>query len=74
MENTNKRLLLAVAFDDVNETYTVDVPKGSNVAETAFAMAVVIKCLVRDKVIDDHTVMTELLNKYLTESQYNEVS
>ena len=74
MENTNKRLLLAVAFDDANETYTVDVPKGSNVAETAFAMAVVIKCLVRDNVVDDHTVMTELLNKYLTESQYNEVS
>ena len=49
MEN-EKKIILAVAADDVNNTYTVDIPAGSSVPETAFAMAVVIKCLIRDGV------------------------
>lgn len=72
-EQTNKKLLLCVAFDEEKNTYSVDVPAGSNVAETAFSMAVVIKCLVRDGIIEDHKIVTDLINKYLTESQYQEV-
>lgn len=68
------KTLLAVSFNDENGTYGVDIPAGSNVAETAFAMAVVIKCLVKDGVIDDHKIVTDMLNKYLTDSQYDEVS
>ena len=69
----NKKLLLAVAFDEGNNCYSVDIPAGSNAAETAFAMAVVIKCLVKDGVIDDSKIMTDMINKYLTDSQYDEV-
>lgn len=69
-----KKLLLAVAFDDETGTYSVDIPAGSNVAETAFAMSVVIKCLVKDNVVEDCTVVTDMVNKYLTDSQYAEVT
>ena len=71
--NENKKLLLAVAFDEENSRYSVDIPAGSNAAETAFAMAVVIKCLVKDGIIDDHKMMTDAITKYLTDSQYEEV-
>lgn len=69
----NKRLILAVAVDDENNLYSVDIPAGSNAAETAFAISVVIKCFVKDGVIKDHKVMTDMITKYLTDSQYEEV-
>lgn len=73
-KTNNKKLLLGVAFDEEKNVYSVDVPAGSNVAETAFAMAVVIKCLVRDGIIENHKIVTDMINKYLTESQYEEIS
>ena len=69
----NKILLMAVAFDQTNNTYSVDLAKGSNVAETAFSMAVVIKCLIRDGIIKESKDVTDLINKYLDDPQYNEV-
>lgn len=72
-KDENKILLMAVAFDQTNNTYSVDLAKGSNVAETAFSMAVVIKCLIRDGIIKDATDVTDLINKYLEDPQYNEV-
>lgn len=69
----NKRLILAVAVNEENNTYSVDIPAGSNAAETAFAMSVIIKCFVKDGVIENHKVMTDMINKYLTDSQYDEV-
>ena len=69
----NKILLMAVAFDQTNNTYSVDLAKGSNVAETAFSMAVVIKCLIRDGIIKEAKDVTGLINKYLDDPQYNEV-
>lgn len=68
-----KKLLLGVAYDDETNTYSVDIPAGSNVAETAFSVAVVVKCMVRDKVIEDGKVFTDMLNKYITDPQYEEV-
>lgn len=68
-----KKLILAVAVDDETNSYSVDIPAGSNAAETAFAMSVVIKCFVKDGIVDDHRVMTDMINKYLTDSQYEEV-
>lgn len=68
-----KKLILAVAVDDENNTYSVDIPAGSNAAETAFAMSVVIKCFVKDGVIENHKVITDMIDKYLTDSQYEEV-
>lgn len=69
----NKILLMAVAFDQTNNTYSVDLAKGSNVAETAFSMAVVIKCLIRDGIIKEAKDVTDLINKYLEDPQYSEV-
>ena len=72
MEN-NIRIILAVAFDDANNQYIVDIPSGSSVPESAFAMSVVIKCLVRDGIVTDATEVTDLINKYLTDPQFEEV-
>ena len=72
-KDENKILLMAVAFDQTKNTYSVDLAKGSNVAETAFSMAVVIKCLIRDGIIKDAKDVTDLINKYLDDPQYNEV-
>ena len=70
----NKKLILAVAFDDDANTYTVDIPAGSSVQETAFAMAIVIKCLIRDGVIEKASDVTSLVDKYVNDPQYQEVN
>lgn len=72
MENENK-ILMAVAFNEDKNTYTVDLAAGSSVPETAFAMSVVIKCLINDGIIKDATEITDLVNKYLTDPQYKEL-
>jgi hypothetical protein len=69
----NRKILMAVAFNDVTNQYSVDLGAGSSVPETAFAMAIVIKCLLKDGIIKDASEVTDLLNKYLTDPQYNEV-
>lgn len=69
----NKKLILAVAFDDENNTYSVDIPAGSSVPETAFAMSIVIKCLIKDGIIEKSSDVTELINKYIDDPQYEEV-
>lgn len=74
MEQTNeKKVLLAVAFDAVKNTYFVDIAKGSNVAETAFSISVIIKCLIKDGVIKNSNEITDLIDKYLTDPQYEEL-
>ena len=70
----DKKLILAVAFDEENNVYSVDIPAGSSVQETCFAMAIVAKCLVRDKVVDDADVIIDLIKKYCTDEQYQEVT
>ena len=72
-KDENKIMIMAVAFDQTKNTYSVDLAKGSNVAETAFSMAVVIKCLIRDGIIKEAKDVTDLINKYLDDPQYNEV-
>ena len=69
----NRVLLMAVAFNMDTNMYTVDLGKGSNVPETAFAMSVVIKCLLRDKLIKSATEVTDLIQKYLDDPQYEEL-
>jgi hypothetical protein len=72
MEN-EKKILMAVAFDETNNTYSVDLGAGSSVPETALAMSIVIKCLLKDGIIKDASEITDLVNKYLTDPQYQEV-
>ena len=69
----DKRILLAVAFSDSKETYSVDIPAGSSVPETAFAMSVVIKCLIRDGIVEKVSDVTDLIKKYIEDPQYQEV-
>ena len=65
-----KRQIVAV-YDDSEGTYSVSVNAGS-VEETAFAIAVIIKCLNRDEIVSKEQ-MLELINKYLNDVQYEEV-
>lgn len=69
----NKKLIVAVAYDEVNNTYSVDISEGTSVPEVAFAVSVVIKCLERDNIMSKKDFM-EFLNRYLTDEFYNEVS
>lgn len=66
-------ILMAVAFSESKNSYIVDLAKGSNVAETAFAMSVVIKCLIKDGIIKSPADVTDLIDKYLNDPQYEEV-
>ena len=66
-------ILMAVAFSESKNSYIVDLAKGSNVAESAFAMSVVIKCLMKDGIIKSPTDVTDLIDKYLNDPQYEEV-
>ena len=66
-------MLMAVAFDRVKNTYYVDLGRGSNVAETAFAVSVVIKCLLKDGIIEHPSQFTTLVDKYLNDPQYDEL-
>lgn len=69
----NRKLILAVAFDDENNRYSVDISSGSSVSEAAFAMAIVIKCLIKDNVIKSSNEVTDLITKYLIDPQYEEL-
>ena len=69
----DKVILMAVAFSESKNSYTVDLAKGSNVAETAFAMSVVIKCLMKDGIIQSSADVTDLIDKYLNDPQYKEL-
>lgn len=69
----NKITLLEVSYNEENDMYTVKIPKGSNVNETAFCMTVVIKCMLRDKVINDVKDVTNLIEKYCNDPQYDEL-
>lgn len=65
--------LLAVSYDKETDRYNVKVPAGSNVAETAFCMTVVAKCLVRDKVIENVDVLLNYIKKFCEDPQYDEL-
>ena len=69
----DRKILMAVAFSEADNTYTVDLAQGSSVAETAFSMSVVIKCLIRDGIIKSSNEVTDLIDKYMNDPQYNEV-
>lgn len=66
-----KQELLSVTFNDGK--YEVKIPKGSNIAETAFCIAVIIKCLTRDKLIANSKEIIDAINRYLDDPQFEEV-
>ena len=66
--------MLSVDFDHVKNMYFVNLRKGSNVAETAFCMSIIIKCLLKDNIVDNVSVVLDSINKYLTDPQYEELT
>ena len=69
----NTKTLLAVGLNEEKNQYEIDIASGSNVAETAFCMSVVIKCLLKDNYIDSTNDVLDSIKKYLNDPQYDEV-
>lgn len=67
------KTLMMVSFDEESGQYKISLGEGSSIPETAFSMAVVIKCLVKDGYLEKKEDMVELINKYLTDPQYEEI-
>lgn len=65
--------ILSISVNLENGEYKINVAEGSNVAEVMFAVAAMIRCFVRDNVIDNSDIAVDLLKKYLTDVQYDEV-
>lgn len=74
VDTRNLRTLIYVGFDDSNNTYNVVLGQGSSVPETAFGVSVIIKSLIKNNVIEKAEEFTNLVDKYLTDPMYNEVS
>lgn len=71
--NENEKLIFAVGFDETTGQYKVNIPAGMSVNEVVFAFTVVIKCLVRDGVVENNQYILDTLNRYLTDPQFEEV-
>lgn len=65
--------IISISVNPENGEYKINIAEGSNVAETMFAVSAMIKCFVRDGIIENAEIATKLLIKYLTDSQYDEV-
>lgn len=72
-KENDKRLIIAISFDEAKGTYEVKLPAGSNLAEAAFGISAFIKCLVRDKIIKTPTDFIEQIQKYTFDVQYKEL-
>lgn len=67
------KTILTVLSSEDGKQYKVQIPEGMTLSEVMFGVAVMIKCMVRDGVIEKSEVATEMLIKYLNDSQYDEV-
>lgn len=65
--------IVDVAFNPEDGKYYVTAGEGSNVNECAFACAVLAKIFVKNDFIKDAREFEELIHKYLTDPQYDEV-
>lgn len=71
---SDKQLILAIAYSADKNQYSFDIPQGMSLQEVAFAVAALAKCLKRDNVIETEQIFIDLVNKYLNDPQYNEVT
>lgn len=69
----DEKLIISVSFDETNGNYKVQAGEGSSVPEVAFAMSVIMKCFLKEKLIDNIDDFTALIKKYLTDPQYEEL-
>ena len=71
--NETTKLILEITFNEESGNYGMKVGKAMSVNEVMFGVAALIKCLVRDGVVEDKNVPVEMLNKYLNDPQYDEL-
>lgn len=73
MSKKNTTEILTISFDNETGNYGVKIPKGSNLNEVFFGINVLIKCLIRDGIIKNEDEVFDLLKKYATDPQYQEL-
>lgn len=67
------KTVLKVTTDLNGTTYDVSADEGSSVNEMAFAVMVVMRALIKTGNIKDAKEFMDLVNKYLTDVQYEEI-
>lgn len=72
-QETTVKTVLKVTTDAATSTYQVSADQGSSVNEMAFAVMVVIRSLVKTENIKTPEEFLDLVKKYLTDVQYQEV-
>lgn len=70
----NEKLILKISFDEDAGTYQMNVGAGMSVNESMFGIAAFMRCLVRDKVVEDRQLLFDMLYRYLNDPQYEEVT
>lgn len=65
--------VIEITFNDENGQYGFKIPKGGNVAEVAFAISALARVLAREKLMDSPDTFINLINKYLHDTQFDEV-
>lgn len=65
--------IVDVAFNPEDGKYYVTAGEGSNVNECAFACAILAKIFVKNGFIKEAKDFEDLIHKYLTDPQYDEV-
>lgn len=68
-----KQNVLSVSFDYITNQYSVEIPKGGSVNETAFAVTVVVKCFLKAGHIKTAKEFTDLVLKYANDPQFEEL-
>ena len=63
-----------ISFDNATGNYNVKIPQGSNLNEVFFGINVLIKCLVRDGIVESEEKIYETLKRYATDPQYQELT
>jgi hypothetical protein len=71
--NETTKLILEITFNEESGNYNLKAGKGMSVNEVMFGVAALIKCLVRDGVVEDKNAPVEMLNRYLNDPQYDEL-
>lgn len=71
-EEHDVKTILTITTEDDKYTFSAD--EGVSVAELAFVISALIRVLVRDGHIKSNEEFLDLVNRYLTDPQYEEVN
>lgn len=67
------KTILKVDFNDEDGRYYIAAGNGSSTSECAFACAVVARVFAKQGFVSDTKEFEEMIHKYLTDPQYDEV-